>query len=432
MTNIIETIKNKVNINKTIDKLLESKNDLKYFLVKKKDFWIPSNLVKKEGYTVINIYYNVYPVDDVYYLVKVQSEYIDDKELNIYNNTSLINWVSEGGIKDDYFWVYNIYKYYIKDVNSWIEENEISFVIPKDVDENKFSKKLLRYNFIQELVDNYNKNLLNIYKKDISYIDITDELFYYKNKKTISNIINILEKIWFSKKKTYSKIMGYKNYEITKKYQRFQKILWYYKKSSKVYPLFFEYLDSNLNQSIYIMENNEHIHKIFNINNIDDFLDTKTEYDYLIFKWNIMTYFPIYLFFLEKIFFKTFLKLRNIDKLKLSFNEKINLDKIERLPLLMWQLLANNSVLVELIKLYNIINNKVILWSKKYVLGYSLWGNLNNVDIKVDKDIKTILKEGEYSKLIKSDYISEPLEKELFKYNLDYISINEPIFSWKL
>jgi len=428
MTNFFQAIKDKININKKINKLFEERDNIKYILVPKKDFWIPSDIIKKEWFTTINIFYNIYPLNKKYYLIKLQAEYIEDKDLKVYNNTNMLNTINEGGIKDDYFWVYNIYKYFVWNNKLSLGGKEVAFNIPKDIPEDKFPRKLLRYNFLQEIVDKYNKNLNKIYRKNIDYIDITDELFYHKNKKVIKSIIDILKKIWIANKKSYLKLMEYDKYEQTKRYERFQKVINIFLDNKDIYPLFFEYLDSNLNQSVYLYNWKEEIHKVFNINNINNIIDTKVPYTYIITKGNIMVYFPIYLYFLEKIFFKTFLKLRDIDKLKLSFNEKINLDKIERLPLLMWQLLAHNNILVELIKLYNIINKPVVLWSQKYLLWYSLGTETNNVLVQVDKDIKNILNSGEYSKLIKSDYITSSIEKELYKYNLDFIDTNNPIF----
>jgi len=430
--NFLQTIKDKIDIKKTIDKLFKELNTVKYFLVKKENFWIPRELLKKDGYSLVNIFFDSYPVNKTYYLIKVQAEYVKNEQIKRYNNTSLLNGVTEMWMQDDYFWVYNIYKYFIGQKDLQIGGKKVFLKPPEGVEDDKYSKKLLRYNFIQEIVDTYNKNLSKVYKNDINYIDITTELFYYKNQKKIKGIIKLLKKIGFSKKKSYSTIMEYDWYEETKKYKRFEKILNIYKKDKKIYPLMFEYLDSNLNQSVYLFDNKEEVHKIFKINDIEEFLSTNTKYDYIIYKGNIMINFPLYIYFLEKIFFKTFLKLRNVSKLKLNFNEKLNLDKIERLPLLMGQLLAHNTILVELIKLYNVFNNNVILWSKNYLLWYSLWHDLSNVTSEIDQDIKNILKGWEYGKLIKSDYIKEPLEKELFKYNLDYIWTDEAIFRGKI
>jgi len=424
MTSVVQSIKNIFQLTLKIKKLFKNYWKQKYYIVKKDNFFIPKSIIRREGFVPVNVFYYVYPFNKTYSLVKLQVEYIKEEDYNKYNRTLLINTVYENGIPEDYFWIYNIYQYMINKKIDLVKDVYIN--VDKET-EDKDPRKLMRYNFIQDIIFTYNENLLKIYKDSEEYIDLSKEFFYFKNKEQIDSFINIIKKLNFQWKdnKLFNIVLDFDWIQNTKQYKKLEKVVDYFNKKPEIYPLLFEYLDSNNNESHFLFpwNNKEYLHKIFRVNDLESIKINKIPTNFIYIKGSLVLNLAFYLYVLEKIFFKTFLRRRDISKLKLSLNEKINLDKIERLPLLMGQLLSDNLVLLEMIKFYNIIHNKSLIGGQEYYISYNLWesNSLFEITDKMDNDIKSILKDGEYAKMKKEDYILEELDTEFFKYKLEHI-----------
>jgi len=362
---------------------------------------LPINLLKDSRYIDYYIYKFKYNNKDIY-IIKYKKGSIEN--LNFFNNTKIID-EKILNFNEEYFFLSNIIQYFI------FGKKITKFSI------NNWNDKIIKYNLLDKLVLKYFENLKKIFK-DIKYYDITDEInFYFYKKEEIQNRLNILKKIKLDKTAFYKKLEEkIKNVEKNKKYLAIKKILDNLKNDEKYKPIITEYLDSNLDFSVYYT-NKEKYHKIFKFYSINkNIIDY---FDYIFAKGYIITNFSLYLYFLETLIVNKFLEYRKINlyKMQKSLNELILLDKKERLVVKFNELFTDSLILNSLTDLYNIYNNDYILWHNIFISAIRI--NLR-IDDETDKKIKDIFKSWwQITKIIPDDYLKNKFD--IWKYELNSI-----------
>lgn len=426
--NIINKIKNLFSL-QNIVKEVWNKETRDSFTVLVKNKKIPLALIEKEWKTILDVWFTFYDFKILkdYYLLKLKVTYIDNNKIKIpyIKNTKIINFEYKT-IKDDYFWSYNVLSY----VANWTFP-----MFGDEIKNNDEENKTMQYRFYQllDFIKKYDKNKSNIFDKTTPYMDLTDAIIYENKKHIIDNTILFLEKTKLWKSKKYKDVMAFKDFEKSKKYKIFEVVKKEFDRNENIKPLLTEYLDTNIDQCVFVDNEKEKYHKIFKINNnaTKNIFETITNNNrigltYKFYKWYYIYNMEYYLYYIEYIFNNVFVNLRKEkeDKIFMGVNEKLSLEDKEEIVVPFQEVLIDNNVTEILSNFYRILNDdSFILWYVEALYSYKI-KNPNNITVEEKKDLKELLKYSNYYSFFQEDYITSILEeKNINKMKSDLLGV---------